>query len=81
MKMKIPADDDYNTTQDNTTTYSLISDHSDSSSASEETDPPTLDGDFSEYMWMENEEEFEKQVYITFSIIIIIIKVHSIHII
>lgn len=23
---------------------------------------PTQDGDFSEYMWMENEEEFDKQV-------------------
>lgn len=25
-------------------------------------DSPALDGDFSEYMWMENEEEFDKQV-------------------
>ncbi|CAG2057718.1 unnamed protein product [Timema podura] len=28
----------------------------------EEVDSPTLDGDFSEYMWMENEEEFDKEV-------------------
>lgn len=24
--------------------------------------PPVVDNDFSEYMWMENEEEFDKQV-------------------
>lgn len=25
-------------------------------------DSPSLDGDFSEYFWMENEEEFEQEV-------------------
>ena len=25
-------------------------------------DSPSFDGDFSEYMWMENEEEFEQEV-------------------
>jgi hypothetical protein len=28
----------------------------------DDVDLPTLDVDFSEYMWMENEEEFDKQV-------------------
>lgn len=26
------------------------------------------DGDFSEYLWMENEEEFDKQVFITYKV-------------
>lgn len=29
---------------------------------SEPDDHPVLDGDFSEYMWMENEEQFDRQV-------------------
>ena len=29
--------------------------------------PPIRDGDFSEYMWMENEEEFNSQVRISIS--------------
>ncbi|XP_063231802.1 polyadenylate-binding protein-interacting protein 2 [Bacillus rossius redtenbacheri] len=28
----------------------------------DEVESPTSDGDFSEYMWMENEEEFDKEV-------------------
>lgn len=30
----------------------------------EEYNPPVQDSDFSEYMWMENEEEFDKEVRI-----------------
>lgn len=32
------------------------------SETSDDIDSPTIDGDFSEYMWMENEEEFDQQV-------------------
>ncbi|KAK7791443.1 hypothetical protein R5R35_010927 [Gryllus longicercus] len=35
---------------------------SDSSGNGDDVDPPTMDGDFSEYLWMEHEEEFDKQV-------------------
>ncbi|GLH09825.1 Protein of unknown function [Gryllus bimaculatus] len=34
---------------------------SDSSGNGDDVDPPTMDGDFSEYLWMEHEEEFDKQ--------------------
>lgn len=40
---------------------SYLSDNSDVGNG-DDVDSPTLDGDFSEYMWMENEEEFDKQV-------------------
>jgi hypothetical protein len=40
---------------------SYLSDGSDGGNG-DDVDSPTLDGDFSEYMWMENEEEFDKQV-------------------
>ena len=40
---------------------SIISYLSDSD-LSDDLDSPTIDGDFSEYMWMENEEEFDQQV-------------------
>lgn len=40
---------------------SYLSDGSDVGNG-DDVDSPTLDGDFSEYMWMENEEEFDKQV-------------------
>jgi hypothetical protein len=40
---------------------SYLSDSSDVGNG-DDVDSPTLDGDFSEYMWMENEEEFDKQV-------------------
>ncbi|GFG39132.1 hypothetical protein Cfor_10611 [Coptotermes formosanus] len=40
---------------------SYLSDSSDVGNG-DDADSPTLDGDFSEYMWMENEEEFDKQV-------------------
>lgn len=32
------------------------------SNSIDECDSPTTDGDFSEYLWMENEEEFDKEV-------------------
>ncbi|KAF4518430.1 hypothetical protein B566_EDAN002083 [Ephemera danica] len=38
------------------------SDSASSTTSSEDLDSPTLDGDFTEYLWMENEEEFEKEV-------------------
>jgi len=41
--------------------FSYLSDGSDVGNG-DDADPPTLDVDFSEYMWMENEEEFDKQV-------------------
>lgn len=35
------------------------------SNSIDDCDSPSVDGDFSEYLWMENEEEFDKQVNIT----------------
>lgn len=32
------------------------------SNSIDDCDSPSVDGDFSEYLWMENEEEFDKQV-------------------
>jgi len=36
--------------------------HNGPDSNQDEVDSPATPGDFSEYMWMENEEEFDKQV-------------------
>lgn len=68
MKMKIPSNNAigngyYNYGE----TYMLDSTGNENgtpanSSSLDECDSPTTDGDFSEYMWMENEEEFDKEV-------------------
>lgn len=39
--------------------------------AVEEYSPPVQDTDFSEYMWMENEEEFDKEVTYFLEILIV----------
>lgn len=60
--MKIPIIDPTNiyNNHENSTGY-LSSDNSDSGQNEENETPPAED-DFSEYLWMENEEEFDKQV-------------------
>jgi len=40
---------------------SYMSDSGSSESDDFSLDSPSFDGDFSEYMWMENEEEFEQE--------------------
>lgn len=60
MKMKIPSGGGLGNGYYNHD-VSIISYLSDSD-LSDDFDSPTLDGDFSEYMWMENEEEFDQQV-------------------
>ncbi|XP_044741648.1 polyadenylate-binding protein-interacting protein 2 [Chrysoperla carnea] len=58
--MKIPT----NTMQlfDEISTYSESVHTTNGNYYSEPDDHPVLDGDFSEYMWMENEEQFDRQV-------------------
>lgn len=60
MKMKIPNNSSIGSNYYNHD-IGIIQYGSDSDS-SDELDSPVLGGDFSEYMWMENEEEFEQQV-------------------
>lgn len=60
MKMKIPSSGGLSNGYYNHD-VSVISYLSDSD-LSDDFDSPTIDGDFSEYMWMENEEEFDQQV-------------------
>lgn len=60
MRMKIPSGGGLGNGYYNHD-VSIISYLSDSDE-SDDFDSPTLDGDFSEYMWMENEEEFDQQV-------------------
>lgn len=60
MKMKIPNNGNIGSNYYNHD-IGVIQYASDSDS-SDELDSPILTGDFSEYMWMENEEEFDQQV-------------------
>lgn len=70
MKMKIPIVDPSSnifSSQESSTGY-LSSDNSEAGQQEGESNPlyggetPTPADDFSEYLWMENEEEFDKQV-------------------
>jgi hypothetical protein len=61
MIMKIPNGTGSGYYGHESSVISYLSDSSDVGN-SDDSDSPTLDGDFSEYMWMENEEEFDKQV-------------------
>ncbi|XP_065352307.1 polyadenylate-binding protein-interacting protein 2B isoform X1 [Cloeon dipterum] len=59
MLTKVPSSDEDFFTHE----YFISSYMSDSGSSDDfSLDSPAFDGDFSEYMWMENEEEFEKEV-------------------
>jgi len=60
MIMKIPNGTGSGFYGHNLSVLSYLSDGSDVGNGVD-ADPPTLDVDFSEYMWMENEEEFDKQ--------------------
>lgn len=61
MIMKIPYGTGSGYYGHDSSIFSYLSDDSDVGNG-DDSDPPTLDVDFSEYMWMENEEEFDKQV-------------------
>ncbi|XP_022184138.1 polyadenylate-binding protein-interacting protein 2 isoform X1 [Nilaparvata lugens] len=61
MKMKIPTNSSGNGYYGSETIPPYLSDGSENGHQ-DDLDSPALDGDFSEYMWMENEEEFDKQV-------------------
>jgi len=66
--MKVPKEESKE--QNNDTTLNdddNLSNPYDTESNSDSIDPPTRDGDFSEYMWMENQEEFDLQVHILIS--------------
>ncbi|VVC42253.1 Ataxin-2, C-terminal [Cinara cedri] len=61
--MKVPKEDIKEQNNDNTLNEDdNMSNPYDTESNSDSIDPPTRDGDFSEYMWMENQEEFDLQV-------------------
>jgi len=61
--MKVPKEDSKEQNNDNTLNDDdNLSNPYDTESNSDSIDPPTRDGDFSEYMWMENQEEFDLQV-------------------
>lgn len=60
--MKIPGSGSGNGYYGHESVISYISDASDIGNGNDDLDSPTTDGDFSEYMWMENEEEFDKEV-------------------
>jgi hypothetical protein len=62
MIMKIPNGTDSGYYGHDSSILAYLSDGSDVGNGDDDADPPTLDVDFSEYMWMENEEEFDKQV-------------------
>ncbi|XP_046386689.1 polyadenylate-binding protein-interacting protein 2 [Ischnura elegans] len=62
MIMKIPGSGSGNGYYGHESVISYISDASELGNANDDLDSPTTDGDFSEYMWMENEEEFDKEV-------------------
>lgn len=62
--MKVPKEESKEQNNDNTLNDDdNLSNPYDTESNSDSIDPPTRDGDFSEYMWMENQEEFDLQVY------------------
>jgi hypothetical protein len=61
MIMKIPNGTGSGYYGHDSSVRSYLSDSSDVGNG-DDADLPTLDVDFSEYMWMENEEEFDKQV-------------------
>lgn len=61
--MKVPKEESNGQNNDNTLNDDdNMSNPYDTESNSDSIDPPTRDGDFSEYMWMENQEEFDLQV-------------------
>ncbi|XP_022183037.1 polyadenylate-binding protein-interacting protein 2B [Myzus persicae] len=61
--MKVPKEESKEQSNDNTLNDDdNLSNPYDTESNSDSIDPPTRDGDFSEYMWMENQEEFDLQV-------------------
>lgn len=62
--MKVPKEESKDQNNDNTVNEddSLSNPYDSESNDSDSIDPPTRDGDFSEYMWMENQEEFDLQV-------------------
>lgn len=64
--MKVPKEESKEQTTDNTLNDDDddMTNPYDTESNSDSIDPPTRDGDFSEYMWMENQEEFDLQVLI-----------------
>lgn len=74
MKMKIPSSNSIGNGYYNYgDTYFLDNSENgtpNNSNSIEECDSPTTDGDFSEYLWMENEEEFDKEVNTIFILFI-----------
>lgn len=60
--MKIPIVDPTNIYNNHESSNDFMASENNDSSQPEEADSPTADDDFSEYLWMENEEEFDKQV-------------------
>lgn len=61
--MKVPKEESKEQNNDNTLNDDDdMSNPYDTESNADSIDPPTRDGDFSEYMWMENQEEFDLQV-------------------
>jgi hypothetical protein len=69
--MKIPGSGSGNGYYGHESVISYISDASELGNANDDLDSPTTDGDFSEYMWMENEEEFDKEVIIIIKSLIV----------
>lgn len=69
MKMKIPIVDPTNIYNNHESSNDFMASENNDSSQPEEADSPTADDDFSEYLWMENEEEFDKQVIVICSYI------------
>lgn len=73
--MKVPKEDTKEQNNDNTLNEDdNLSNPYDTESNSDSIDPPTRDGDFSEYMWMENQEEFDLQVSYNYNLILEYIK-------
>jgi len=62
MKMKIPIIDPSNIYSSHESSAGYLSSDNSESGHQEEMNSPTADNDFSEYLWMENEEEFDKQI-------------------
>ncbi|XP_075223184.1 polyA-binding protein interacting protein 2 [Lycorma delicatula] len=62
MKMKLPTNTSSNGYYSHESSISAYIPDGSDNGHQDDLDSPTIDGDFSEYMWMENEEEFDKQV-------------------
>uniref|UniRef100_A0A1B6KFZ4 Ataxin-2 C-terminal domain-containing protein n=1 Tax=Graphocephala atropunctata TaxID=36148 RepID=A0A1B6KFZ4_9HEMI len=62
MKMKIPIIDPTNIYSSHESSGDYLSSDNSDNGHQEENDSAVTNDDFSEYLWMENEEEFDKQI-------------------